>query len=174
MDLRGSWQYIIETAKSRLAHNKTAFHVDEYGTGIEVIGVAGEIVARRYLGLDEGVHLGFDGGADIIYYGQRIDVKATMLTPKVEFKFLQWSEWKPIKSDIILLTVIDPIEMIGYPVGYATRDEMLRAPINETRHIPCHEIAIHDLHPMWELGAFGKKAAEQRKRGVSQAFAYCR
>ncbi|MGD0002868.1 MAG: hypothetical protein ABSE06_01420 [Anaerolineaceae bacterium] len=131
-------------------------------------------MARRYLGLDEGVHLGFDGGVDIIYCGLRIDVKATVLTPKVEFKFLQWSEWKPIKSDIILLTVIDAIDMVGYPVGYATCDEMLKAPINETRNTPCHEIAIHDLHPMWELGAFGKKAAEERKRGMSKALTYSR
>ena len=171
MNLSGSWQYIIATAKSRLATNKTPRHIEEFGTGIEVIGVAGEVVARRYLGLDESVHLGFDGGADIVYYGLRIDVKATVLTPKVEFKFLQWSEWKPIRSDIILLTVIDPIEMTGYPVGYATREEMLAAEINQTRHTPCHEISIHDLHPTWMLGAFGKKAAEEKRRGVSKTLA---
>jgi len=176
MDLRGSWQYIIETAKSRLARNKTFRHVEDYGTGIEVIGVAGEIVARRFLGLDEGVHLGFDGGADIIYFGQRIDVKATVLTPKVEYRFLQWADWKPVRSDIILLTVIDPIEMVGYPVGYATRDEILAAEINQTRHTPCHEIRIYDLHPMWELGAYGKRAVEDLKRNgsLSQTFAHSR
>ena len=161
MDLSGSWQYIIDTAESRLAHNKTSHHVEEYGTGIEVTGVAGEIVARRYLGLDEKVHTGFDGGADVVYFGQRIDVKATVLTPKVEYKFLQWADWKPVKCDIILLTVIDPIEMVGYPVGFATRDEVLAATINQTRTYPCHEIRIYDLHPMWELGAFGKKASEE-------------
>ena len=172
MDLSGSWQYIIETAKNRLAHNKTFRHVDEYGTGIEVIGVAGEVVARRFLGLDEGVHLGFDGGADIVYFGQRIDVKATVLTPKVEHRFLQWADWKPIRSDLILLTVIDPIEMVGYPVGYATRDEMLDAPINSTRNTPCHEISINDLHPVWKLGAFGKRAVEEMRRGASQGLTY--
>ena len=170
MNLRSSWQYISETSKRRLATNKTSRHMGGYGTGIEVIGVAGEVVARRYLGLDEGVHLGFDGGTDIVYYGLRIDVKATILTPTAQYKFLQWAERKPVRSDIILFTLIDPINRAGYPAGYATRDEILAAPINPLRHIPCHEISIRDLHPEWELFVFGKKASEDLKLGVVKTF----
>ena len=65
MDLSGSWDYIREIARSRLAHNKTSHHVSEFGEGIELIGVAGEIVARRFLGLPETIHQRFDGGVDL-------------------------------------------------------------------------------------------------------------
>ena len=65
MDLSGSWPYIESTARDRLSHNKTRRHVSDYGEGIEVIGVAGEIVVRRFLGLCEEVHDGFDNGVDM-------------------------------------------------------------------------------------------------------------
>ena len=43
MDLSGSWLYIERIARSRLAHNKSRYHVSEYGDGIETLGVAGEL-----------------------------------------------------------------------------------------------------------------------------------
>lgn len=151
MNLDGSWTYISDTARSRLAHNKTERHVYQYGEGIELIGVAGEIVARRFLGLDEKVHDRFDQGVDISFMGRKIDVKATILTPKIEFRFLQWAIWKQIKCDIILMTAIDPIHRYGTVLGYATSKEMELAPINYTRFSPCHEIPVKALHPGWEL-----------------------
>jgi len=169
MDLSSSWKYIVETAKIRYSNNRTQWHVNDYGIDKEVIGVAGEVVARRHLGLDEEVHLGFDGGVDITFCGIRIDVKATLLTPKFTYKFLQWAEGKPIKSDIIFLTAIDPISMAGIPVGYATRDAIGNAPVNKTRHIPCHEIPVRELHPDWELLELGIKFMEDVRCGVSQS-----
>jgi len=151
MDLSGSWEYIQKISKSRLANNKTIHHVSEYGEGIEVLGAAGEVVARRFLGLPEKLHEGFDNGIDIWTHGMKIDVKATVLTPKMAYRYLQWPTWKPVKSDIILLTAIDPVTMQGTVLGYATKDEIEGAPINEFRHIPCHEIPAVNLHPAWEL-----------------------
>ena len=151
MDLTGSWEYIQGIAKSRLANNKTPHHVTEFGEGIELLGAAGEIIARRFLGLEERLHSGFDHGIDIRLFGMKIDVKATVLTPKVCHRFLQWPTWKTVKSDIILLTAIDPISKQGTVLGYATKNEMEGAPVNKTRFIACHEIAVNELHPCWEL-----------------------
>lgn len=151
MDLSGSWNYIEKIARSRLAHNKTERHVSDYGEGIEVIGVAGELLARRYLGLKEELHAGFDGGVDFEYAGKRIDVKATILTPNVAYRNLQWPTWKCVKSEIVLMTAIDPISKIGVMIGYATAAEVKSALINKERHVPCYEIPFSKLHPIYEL-----------------------
>lgn len=151
MDLSGSWPYICDVARSRLAHNKTERHVSKFGEGIEVLGVAGEIVARRFLGISELLHEGFDGGIDLRFAGMRIDVKATLLTPSVQHRFLQWPEWKRVKADIIVLTAIDPIVQKGTMIGFATRTEIIAAPINATRSSPCHEIPVMNLSPSWLL-----------------------
>jgi hypothetical protein len=153
MDLNGSWEYIEDIARSRLAHNKTKHHISDYGEGIEVIGVAGEIAARRFLGLPEEVHSGFDGGCDLIYAGKRVDVKTTVFTPNVIYRFLQWPEWKRVKSDIILMTVVDPISKIAEVIGYATESEIKAATMNRERPNPCFEIAFTKLHPAYELVA---------------------
>lgn len=151
MDLSSSWQYITDVARSRLAHNKTSHHVYEYGEGIEVLGVAGEIVARRFLGLSEKLHCGFDGGVDLSYATMKIDVKATVLTPNIRHRFLQWPEGKRVRADVILLTAIDPITKIGTVMGYATRNDVQTAPINRSRFQPCYEIPVTSLRPAWEL-----------------------
>lgn len=153
MDLSGSWNYIKRISRSRLAHNKTSHHVSDYGDGIELIGVAGEIVARRFLGLPEELHEGFDGGVDLVYGGMKVDVKATLLTPNIGHRFLQWPETKRIKSDIVLLTAVDPILQIGTILGYANRHDVLNAHVNYERFNPCHEIPVRDLKPAWELEA---------------------
>jgi hypothetical protein len=157
MDLSGSWKYIEDVAKSRLAHNKTKRHVDDYGEYIEIIGAAGEVVARRFLGLKEKLHEEFDGGVDLVYLGRRIDVKATVLTPKVQHRHLQFPIYKPIKSDIILLTAISMEQKIGTVIGYALKSEVLSAKVNNGRDYPCREIPISELHPAWILIA--KKVA---------------
>ena len=151
MNLSGSWQYIEDTARNRLAHNKTKRHVSDYGEGIEVIGVAGELLVRRFLGLAEHVHEGFDHGVDIHYFGMRMDVKATVLTPNANFRYLQWANWKKVRADYIIMTVVDPINRLGTIIGYVTKDEILAAPINPNRTTPCHEIPFTSLHPAWEL-----------------------
>lgn len=151
MDLSGSWPYIEATARSRLARNKTKRHVYDYGEGIEIIGVAGEIIVRRFLGLPEEVHCGFDHGIDILYVGMGMDVKATVLTPNANHRFLQWPNWKKVRADYIIMTAVDPIGKIGTIIGYATRSEMIQAPVNYKRDTPCREILFTNLHPAWEL-----------------------
>jgi hypothetical protein len=153
MDLSGSWSYIQNTAKSRLANNKTIHHDYRYGDGIEVIGVAGEIAARRYLGLDENVHVHFDHGVDINFMGVRIDVKATVLTPKIIHRYLQWPANKRVKADIVLLTAVDPVTRQCVILGYATKNEILNAKVNTQRPTTCYEISVPELHPVYELVA---------------------
>ena len=151
MDLSGSWEYIQNVARSRLAHNKTPHHDYRFGEGIEVIGVAGEIATRRFLGLTERVHEGWDGGVDINFYGLKIDVKATTLTPRISYRYLQWPTRKKIKSDVVVMTAIDPITKQGVVLGYATKDEILNAKVNPDRPTACMEISVLDLHPPFEL-----------------------
>jgi len=151
MDLSGSWNYIEKMARSRLANNKTERHVSEYGEGIEVMGVAGEILARRCLGLNETVHKHFDGGYDFTFAGKKIDVKATHLTPRVSCRFLQWPLRKRIKADVILMTAVDMVMKQGIVLGWVTEAEMMRSPINRSRAEPCHEVPVPDLHPVYEL-----------------------
>lgn len=153
MDLSGSWQYVQQIAKSRLAHNKTRFHVSQYGEGIELVGAAGEIAARRYLGLEEKLHVHWDGGVDIEFDGLRIDVKATTLTPKVNYRFLQWPLRKPVKADIVLMTAVDPITKQAVILGYATKQEVEKAEINHDRPQACREISVQELHPAYLLVA---------------------
>ncbi len=162
MNLDGSWEYIENTARSRLAHNKTSHHVTAYGEGIELIGVAGEIAARRFLGLPEVVHDTFDGGFDLMFAGMKVDVKATIFTPNVAFRSLQWPEWKRVKADIILMTVVDPISKLAEVIGYATADEVKLAPINKGRFNPCHEIPFSKLHPPYELVALTLRGVYRR------------
>lgn len=151
MDISGSWPYIESVAKSRLAHNKTKRHVDEYGDYIERIGAAGEIVARRYLGLGEELHEQFDHGIDFRYLDKTFDVKATKLTSKVMHRHLQWPLWKEIKADIIILTAINEELKIGTVIGYALKNEIKEANKNPNRNFPCYEIPISELHPGWLL-----------------------
>jgi hypothetical protein len=151
MDLSGSWKYIEDVARSRLTNNKTKHHVYDYGEGIEVIGVAGEVIVRRFLGMQEKVHQGFDHGVDIDFFGLKLDVKATILTPSASYRYLQWPNWKKVRAQLIVMTVIDPINKLGTIIGYARREEIIHAPINTSRPTPCHEIPFPELHPAWEL-----------------------
>ena len=158
MDLSASWPYLEEVARRRLAHNKTERHVSDYGPEIETLGAAGELAARRFLGMIETLHESFDGGADLIWRGWRVDVKATHLTPKVDHRFLQWPENKPIKADIILMTAIDLKHKTGVVMGYAFAGEIIAASVNYNRDYPCFEIPITQLHPAWELVVPGRYA----------------
>lgn len=151
MDLAASWDYIEKVTKARLLHNKTARHVSEYGTYIEVIGAAGELAARRYLKMPEELHECFDGGADFYWNGLSVDVKATILTPQVGFRFLQWREGREIKADIIILTAENIERREAALLGWAMPSEIRRAPINATRDYPCHEIPARRLHKPHEL-----------------------
>ena len=149
MDLSGDWDYIEFIADQRRALNQTPRHIPvDY---LEVIGAAGELAARRLFGMPEDLHIHFDHGKDFVWKGISVDVKATILTPKLEHRYLQWPREKRIKASIILMVAVDTETKQAVPVGYATRDEISKAPINWTRQEPCREISTRDLHQAWEL-----------------------
>ena len=145
MDLSQAWPYIEEIAARRLANNKTKRHVAEFGEYIEVIGAAGELAARRFLQIPEELHEHFDGGKDILYKGIRIDVKATVWTPRLTQRFLQWPIWKIVKADAVLFTAVNLEQKSAIIVGYALRHEVNQAPVNKERAIPCFEIPVPKL-----------------------------
>ena len=151
MDLSGSWDYLEKIASYRLANNKTPRHVSIYGPEIELMGAAGELAARRFLGLIETLHKSFDHGSDIDWNGVRLDVKATHLTARVDHRYLQWPERKRVKSDVIVMTAIDLKQKFGVVIGYAFKGDIVVAPINNEREEPCHEIPVRSLRPAWEL-----------------------
>ena len=151
IDLASAWPYVKFVACERLKHNKTPRHVSQFGEAIETMGAAGELAARRHFGLPDQLGTRFDGGSDFVYLAHTYDIKATMWTRKVQFRFLQWPVWKPIKADIILLTAVDAERKRAILLGYTTRLEIMTAQINSTRFYPCHEIPIQNLHPVIEL-----------------------
>jgi hypothetical protein len=151
MDLSRKWKYLQSVAKTRLANNKTIYHIDRYGTDIEVLGAAGELAARRFLGLPEKLHLKRDNGIDLYWRGYKVDVKATHMTKYLHHRYLQWPHYKPIKADIILMTAVDLRRKRATVIGFATAHEVISAPINAARNIPCHEIIMTRLHPAWRM-----------------------
>ncbi len=151
MDLSGSWDYIQWVACERLKHNKTSHHVSVFGPEIETLGAAGELAARRFFGLNEELHTRFDGGTDFLLEGMHIDVKTTVLTRRIQRRFLQWPHWKPVKADLVLMTAVNPDRKIAVVIGYATKSEILHAPVNSLRAYPCNEIPVQELHPASDL-----------------------
>lgn len=151
MNLAPSWKKIQKAAKTRLANNKTIYHIDKYGTDIEVLGAAGEIAARRFLGLEEKLHLTKDNGIDLYWRGWKVDVKATHMTKYLHHRYLQWPHYKPVKADIVLMTAVHLKWKKATVIGFAMRHEVLAAPINTARDVPCHEILTENLHPAWKL-----------------------
>lgn len=157
MDLDGYWDYLEATAVRRLHHNRTSRHVYQYGADIELIGAAGELAARRFLGLSTKLHDSFDGGSDLFWHGYRVDVKSTRLTPKLNYRYLQWPKGKEFKSDIVLMMAVDISKKEATVCGWAWSEQVEKAPINYSRAHPCHEIPVVDLHPMWELHILKQK-----------------
>ena len=150
MDLSGNWRYLNSIVRKRLKNNWTSRQETKF-KNLEILGAAGELAARRYLGLPEKIHTHFDGGADLFWRNRKVDVKATNLTRHFKHRFLQWPIDKPVKADIILMTVVDLEEKQACVIGYAFKDEILGSEINHTRYYPCREIAFVDLHPAWQL-----------------------
>lgn len=162
MDLSGVWDYVQLVADRRRDNNRTPWHIDV--KRLETVGAAGELAARQFLGLSIKLHLNFDGGQDLVWKGWRVDVKATRLTPFIGYRYLQWPIGKPIKCDFILMTAVDEQSYQAIPIGYATAEEVKSAPINRSRSMPCHEIPVSKLHPLWELFTLPPRSGEDRSQ----------
>ena len=147
MNLRSDWPYIQHIAAERLRKNKTPRHRADFGTEIEVTGAAGELAARRFLGLPEELGTTFDGGIDISLHGIAIDVKST----RPSSKWLQVAYYKRVAADIILMMSIDPERQTAILRGFAWKREILAAPLDLTQIDACHRIHINELHGIEEL-----------------------
>lgn len=169
MDLRQDWGYINRVADRRRSQNQTPWHIDV--AYLEVIGAAGELAARRFLGLPEKLHEHFDQGVDFKWRGYTVDVKATKLTPLAGHRYLQWPIGKNIKADIILMVAVSEAERMAVPLGFVFADEVEFAPINHDRKQACHEIPVPELRPSWELFTLpprNQSAARTQKSCVLQ------
>lgn len=166
MDLSGEWDYIEEIARQRLSNNKSRHHVSRYGDGIETIGAAGELAARRCLNLSESLHIRRDNGIDILWRGWRVDVKTTKLTPRIQHRFLQWPKDKPIKCDIVLMVAVDTSQKSAELLGFAFAYEIMCAPVNYSRDFPCHEIPVGQLIPIERFFDIEAKSSRYRRPQV--------
>lgn len=147
MDLSSDWPYIQHIAAERLRHNKTALHRANYGTEIEVMGAAGELAARRYLGLSEELGTHFDGGVDLSLHGLTVDIKST----RPWSKWLQVAYYKRVVADVILMMSVHMKRQAARPFGFAWREEILAAPLDLRMDDACHHIPVEELHPVREL-----------------------
>jgi len=145
------WDYLENVARERLQNNVTVRHVSEYGPGIEIMGAAGELAARLYLGLPPSLHTQFDAGADLRWRGWTVDVKSTRLTLTIAHKFLQFPSWKTVRADIVMMVAVDVDRQDAVPLGWATKQMVNNAKVNETRKVECREIPVPNLLPMWAL-----------------------
>jgi hypothetical protein len=143
MDLRADWGYILDLA-ARRRRSQNQWYIPNDGS-YDIIGAAGELAARRFFGLPEDLHAGYDGGVDFIYRGVKVDVKSTLMRHLRKEGLLQWPRRKEIKADIVLLMCIDLEAQRATPVGYATRDIILNARQNDTSKVPCFEVPIEAL-----------------------------
>ena len=149
MKLAGSWDYIETIANKRRRDNQTPRHIDvDY---LETIGAAGELAARRFLGLKEELHTGFDNGTGFVWRGWKVDVKTTVLTNKVGYRYLQWPKGKLVKADIVFMVAVDRRTSDAVIIGFALAQELINAPVNKDRQHACHEIPFSLLHPAWEM-----------------------
>ena len=152
MNLSGDWPYIENVAADRYRnHRHRKHHVSRFGRSIEIAGAAGELAARRYLGLPENLHTDLDGGVDLIWRGQKVDVKTTKLHGRTREMFLQWPKGKPVKCDLVLVVGLDRHTKDAVVMGYTEAKNIKHAPINESRPIPCHEYPFTQLTPAWEI-----------------------
>ena len=163
MNLSGEWGYIQHVADQRRSYNQTPRHVPV--AYLEVIGAAGELAARRLFGMPEELHIHFDHGKDFVWNGVSVDVKATILTSRLRYRYLQWPREKRVKASIILMVAVDIDHKLAVPVGYATKDEVQKAPINWERQEPCREISTENLHPVWEL--FSNRYPSRRENRIA-------
>ena len=147
MNLRSDWPYIQHVAAERLRNNITPRHRAKYGTEIEVIGAAGELAARRFLGLSEKLGTTFDGGIDLSLHGLTIDVKST----KPYSLWLQLAYYKRVAADVLLMMSVNVKRQTVIPRGFAWREEILAAPLDISQDDACHRIHIDELHPIHEL-----------------------
>jgi len=161
MNLKPYWEYLQEVSTQRLANNQTVWHIQNDGR-LEIIGAAGELAARLFFGMSSELGTHFDQGSDFLVGDLKVDVKATPLTPGAAYRFLQWPERKPVKADIIVMTIVNIEEQGATLVGYTTRKAIKAAPVNVARRTPCHEIAYSRLSPLWELAVH----ADLKRKGV--------
>ena len=99
-------------------------------------------------------------------------MKTTQLTPRLEYRYLQLATTKAIKADVVLLAAVDIVGKQGTVVGWATREEVLQAPVNRERHNPCHEISVWDLHQGWELIQMWRRNVQSYRGPDSSSLGY--
>lgn len=111
--------------------------------GNDPIGVAGELIFARKFGLPEDPtkRIGADRGWDFVAEdGRTIDVKATAYKGKTgdtgdpSMRVGLFADKGQVVADVYVLVYVDDVDKAaGRILGWATKDEMLAAPLRSTR-----------------------------------------
>lgn len=141
--------YFERIGNERWENNRhTSHNVEEVGPIGEKRGAyaEGDIQLRFDMPLVLGTH--YDGGVDVVWHDLRINVKSTRLYSwrSMQGRNLQWPEDNPYLCDVAILVGVNLNNGLCIPQGWATIQEIMKAPLNKDRPTPCQEILIPNLH----------------------------
>jgi len=99
----------------------------------DLIGVCGEKIVSIATGLpmDEAVRPEGDAGYDFVHNGHSYDVKATQYDNDPHL--LEFPD-KDIVADVLVLVYVNVDERYGKILGWATRGQMISAPLKDLGH----------------------------------------
>jgi len=160
MLITDAWDYILDVARERLVANFHRHNSHRLGDHIEVLGVAGELAARRFLGLPERVLGVGDPGWDIEIpstdvlgdpYVWTIDVKSRPWIEGFWRMPLQWPLHKPMRADLALLVFVHLAERRAAVVSFAGKEDLEAAPIDTGGLMPCRLVDPQNMQPATRL-----------------------
>jgi len=122
-------------------------------------GFIGELATRRYLGLPLILKNYLDLGYDLLYNGQRIDVKTSMIYEPLRqpltggFRVFVSVKEKLGMVDILLFTKLEPDESKAHLIGWIWREDLEKAPIVQMGNMPCpaYNVYFSYMKPIEDL-----------------------
>lgn len=132
------WQEMQRAAAAKDEVSNRVEWTRRWNPRFNLLGEVGEELFSRVTGLPRHSHFG-DGGEDF----PGVDVKATSHWQSPRLLRL---ETDPLRAELFALTAVDIVGHRARYVGYATRDELVAAEIQEYGYGPTRTILAQHLH----------------------------
>jgi hypothetical protein len=138
---------IRESKKGNLNHNSYL------NSGSHLIGALAEVIVGEVLGLAPSLSDVIDNGFDFVLAdGRTVDTKAATYYKSPDIKVpVTTTKW----ADLYILVSLNTDRMLGRVEGYATKEEVQRAPVKtygtDSRYGKNFAIGRNALHPLHEL-----------------------
>jgi hypothetical protein len=135
----------------------------KYKKRSDIMGEAAERWVAAYLGCDTDIidALRADPGWEMVHRGQKIDVKWSHWLVghhyhykggRDEYGYPTLNVWRGYQADLYVLISGTDFDAYSWAHGYATREEVLAAPMRPGRSgSPYHWIGFDYLHPLEDL-----------------------